>query len=162
MKHLFSINLLILSTFLFLHSGAMAQTADVQKKPVYDAELAKKLGADDMGMKSYIFVILKTGPNKISNKDTLNTLFAGHFANINNLAREGKLIVAGPMGNNDKNYRGIFILNVKTFDEAKVLLENDPTIKQKFFDVELYEWYGSAALPVYLETHSKIEKRQPK
>jgi uncharacterized protein YciI len=140
----------------------MAQTADVQKKPVYDAELAKKLGADDMGMKSYIFVILKTGPNKITNKDTLNTLFAGHFANINNLAREGKLIVAGPMGNNDKSYRGIFILNVKTFEEANALLENDPTIKQKFFDVELYEWYGSAALSVYLETHSKIEKRQPK
>ena len=162
MKHLFSINLLILSTFLFLHSGAMVQIADVQKKPVYDAELAKKLGADDMGMKSYIFVILKTGPNKITNKDTLNTLFAGHFANINKLANEGKLVVAGPMGKNDKSYRGIFILNVKTFEEANVLLDNDPTIKQKIFDVELYEWYGSAALPVYLETHSKIEKRQLK
>lgn len=162
MKHLFSINLLILSAFLFLHSGAMAQTADAQKKPVYDAELAKKLGADERGMKSYIFVILKTGPNKITNKDTLNTLFAGHFANINKLAKEGKLVVAGPMGNNDKSYRGIFILNVKTFEEANALLENDPTIKQKFFDVELYDWYGSAALPVYLETHSKIEKRQLK
>lgn len=162
MKHLLSINLLILSTFLFLHSGAMAQIADVQKKPVYDAELAKKLGADDLGMKSYIFVILKTGPSKITNKDTLNTLFAGHFANINKLAKEGKLVVAGPMEKNDKSYRGIFILNVKTFEEANVLLDNDPTIKQKIFDVELYEWYGSAALPVYLETHSKIEKRQLK
>ena len=162
MKHLFSINLLILSAFLFLHSGAMAQTADTQKKSVYDAELAKKLGADERGMKSYIFVILKTGPNKITNKDTLNTLFAGHFANINKLAKEGKLVVAGPMGNNDKSYRGIFILNVKTFEEANALLDNDPTIRQKIFDVELYDWYGSAALPVYLETHSKIEKRQPK
>jgi uncharacterized protein YciI len=162
MKHLFSINLLILSAFLFLHSGAMAQTADAQKKPAYDAELAKKLGADEMGMKSYIFVILKTGPNKITNKDTLNTLFAGHFANINKLAKEGKLVVAGPMGNNDKSYRGIFILNVKTFEEAMVLLDKDPTIKQIFFDVELYEWYGSAALPVYLETHYKIEKRAMK
>lgn len=162
MKQLFSINLIILSIFLLSHTGASAQNTDTPKKPAYDAELAKKLGADDMGMKSYIFVILKTGPNKITNKDTLNALFAGHFANINKLADEGKLVVAGPMGNNANNYRGIFILDVKTFEEANALLENDPTIKQKIFDVELYKWYGSAALPVYLETHSKIEKQQLK
>ena len=162
MKQIFSINLIILLIFLFLQTGASAQNADTPKKPVYDAELAKKLGADDMGMKSYIFVILKTGPNKITNKDTLNTLFAGHFANINKLADEGKLVVAGPMGNNANNYRGIFILDVKTLEEANALLENDPTVKQKIFDVELYKWYGSAALPVYLETHSKIEKQQLK
>ncbi len=28
---------------------------------VYDADLAKKLGADDNGMKKYVLVILKTG-----------------------------------------------------------------------------------------------------
>ncbi len=71
--------------------------------------------------------------------------------NINRLANMNKLVVAGPMEKNDHNYRGIFILNVKTTEEAKELLDTDPTIKNHIFEVELYEWYGSAALPMYIE-----------
>lgn len=46
-------------------SGSLfAQKVDdkVADKPKYDADLAKKLGADPYGMKNYVFVILKTGP----------------------------------------------------------------------------------------------------
>ena len=130
--------------------------------PSYDSTLAKTLGADDYGMKSYIFVILKTGPNKIEDRVILDSLFAGHMNNINRLASDGKLIVAGPMGKNYNQYRGIFILNVTTFEEASELLQNDPTIREKILEAELYNWYGSAALPVYLETHKKIEKNKIK
>jgi uncharacterized protein len=41
--------------------------------------------------------------------------------NISRLARLNKLVVAGPMEKNDHNYRGIFILNVKTPEEAREL-----------------------------------------
>ena len=34
-----------------------------QEKSSYDEELAKKLGADEYGMKTYVFCILKTGSN---------------------------------------------------------------------------------------------------
>ena len=63
------------------------------------------------------------------------------------------------MRKNPNNYRGIFILDVKTQDEAHQLLSTDPTIREKIFDVELYDWYGSAALPTYLPAHTKIEKK---
>jgi len=126
--------------------------------PGYDSLLAKKLGADDYGMKSYILVILKTGSNEINDKGLLDSLFTGHFANMNRMAGEGKLVVAGPLGENDELYRGIFILNVTTFEEANKLLQTDPTIKSKVFDTNLYEWYGSAALSEYLKIHDKIEK----
>jgi uncharacterized protein YciI len=69
-----------------------------------------------------------------------------------------KLIIAGPMGKNEKNYRGIFILNTKSIDEAKQLLETDPAVKSKILDAELYNWYGSAALTEYLPYHEKIQK----
>jgi len=49
---------------------------------------------------------------------------------------------------------------VTTFEQANELLQADPTIKESILDVELYNWYGSAALPVYIETHKKIEKRK--
>jgi len=39
-------------------TGATAQT----NNPNYDKALADSLGADDYGMKSYVFVILKSGP----------------------------------------------------------------------------------------------------
>jgi uncharacterized protein YciI len=126
----------------------------------YDSTLARKLGADDYGMKTYVLVILKTGPNKMEAGPERDKLFSGHMANINKLADEGKLVIAGPMGKNEKTYRGIFILNVKTTEEAKELLKDDPTIKEKIFDVELFEWYGSAAISEYLKVAKRIEKKQ--
>ena len=128
--------------------------------PIYDKTLADSLGADEYGMKSYIFVILKTGPNKIKDKSVSDSLFKGHIANINRLADAGKLVVAGPFGKNDKEYRGLFILNVQTTEEAQALLQTDPAIQQKVFAVELIRWYGSAALPMYLDFHKKIEKEK--
>lgn len=129
--------------------------------PKYDQSLATSLGADDYGMKSYVLVILKSGENKTTNKDTINLLFRGHMNNIQKLADQKKLVVAGPLGKNNNNYRGIFIFNVKTIAEAKELLITDPAVQQKLFDAELYEWYGSAALFEYLKAHEKIEKVKP-
>ena len=124
----------------------------------YDSALAKKLGADDYGMKMYVLVLLKTGPVKISDKKINDSLFAAHLQNIKRLVNEGKLSVAGPLQKNEKNYRGIFILNVKTIDEAKLLLQTDPTIKTQLLEAELYGWYGSAALSMYLPASEKVNK----
>jgi uncharacterized protein YciI len=127
--------------------------------PKYDKQLADSLGGDDYGMKSYVLVILKTGNATISDKAVTDSLFRGHMQNINRLADAGKLIVAGPLQKNEKTYRGIFILNVKTIDEAKELLITDPAVKANLLDSELFTWYGSAALPMYLQFHEKVEKK---
>ena len=125
--------------------------------PHYNKTLADSLGGDEYGMKMYVLVILKTGTATLDKKVT-DSLFGGHMANIGRLATEGKLVVAGPLKKNEKNYRGIFIFNVKTLDEAKELLVTDPAVKAKVLDAELFQWYGSAALPMYLPYHSKVEK----
>lgn len=129
--------------------------------PNYDAELAKKLNADDYGMKQYVFVILKTGTNTTADKDFTSECFKSHMENIHKLVEDKKLIVAGPMFKNDNSIRGIFILDVKTFEEANLLLENDKAIKEKILTAELYNWYGSAALSEYLESSDKIWKIKP-
>lgn len=150
-------SLLILSVFLISVCSAIAQT----NNPSYDSTLAKSLGADDYGMKKYILVILKIGDNKTGDKDFISSSFRGHLDNINKLVDEGKLIVAGPLSKNDKAYRGIFILTSVTQDEAVELLQTDPAIKEKLLDYELYDWYGSAALPEYLKISDKIWKVSP-
>ncbi|HVE60283.1 MAG TPA: YciI family protein [Chitinophagaceae bacterium] len=136
------------------------ESSSQTNNPKYDKTLADSLGGDDLGMKSYVLVILKTGTNKIDRKETVDSLFRGHMANIGRLAAEGKLIVAGPLKKNEKSYRGIFIFNVKTIEEAEALLKTDPVIKEKILDAELFQWYGSAALPEYLKSHEKIEKKK--
>lgn len=130
--------------------------------PKYDEALTKKLGGDEYGMKSYWLVILKTGTVTISNKDSVSRIFKGHLENIGRLAEERKIIVAGPLGKNDRQYRGIFILDqVKTAEEAKALLQTDPAVRSGLLEPEIYPWYGSAALPEYLEAADKIWKTRP-
>lgn len=129
--------------------------------PNYDARLSQQLGGDDYGMKGYMLVVLKTGPNQTTDAQFINQCFRGHLDNINRLADEGKLVVAGPLGQNDKTYRGIFILNVASIEEAELLLQTDPAIKEGLLDTEIYNWYGSAALPMYLDYSDKIWKQKP-
>lgn len=132
-----------------------AQTAN----PKYNKTLADSLGADDYGMKRYVLVMLKTGKGKAASKAEEDSLFSGHMANIGRLAGIGKLVVAGPLQKNDKSYRGIFILNTATVEEANALLATDPAVKAQLLEAELFGWYGSAALPMYLPFHDDVKKK---
>jgi len=125
----------------------------------FDPELAKRLGADERGMKMYVLCILKTGAKDAEIKgDERKKIFEGHFANIGRLADDGKLAVAGPFGKNDKSYRGLYIFNVATIEEAEKLVMLDPAVKAGVFVPDLTLWYGSAAMMVVNETHKRIEK----
>ncbi|MBL1122766.1 MAG: hypothetical protein HND39_01345 [Ignavibacteriota bacterium] len=109
-------------------------------------------------MKGYVFVMLKTGTNTTTDEEFIDSCFSGHLQNIKRLVKEDKLIVAGPLGKNENKYRGIFILDVSTIEEAEELIQTDPAINSKLLAADLYKWYGSAALPVYIETSDKIWK----
>lgn len=127
-------------------------------------KLADSLNADERGMKNYMLIILKTGPKdaEITDKTQRSELFKGHFSNMEAMEKAGKLKLAGPFATkNSLQYRGIFLLDVKTEDEAKTLLQNDPTIKSGIFEVEILPWYGSAAIPMHLKYHKMISKEKP-
>ncbi|WMN12634.1 hypothetical protein QYS49_34165 [Marivirga salinae] len=148
-------NLLLLCLFLVSPFLVLSQNSN------YDKNLADSLGADDYGMKSYTLVILKTGGGNIEDKARVDSLFRGHMENIGRLAEAGELIVAGPLGKNSNDYRGIYIFDDPDKGKVAELLQTDPAIKADLLAYNIYNWYGSAALPVYLETHSKIEKIKP-
>ena len=140
----------------FVCMGTGVMTAEER---AFDPELAKKLGADERGMKMYVLCILKTGPRDAEIQgEERKKIFAGHFANIGRLADEGKLAVAGPFGKNDKAYRGLYIFNVATIEEAEKLVMLDPAVQAGVFVPDLTLWYGSAAMMVVNDTHKRIEK----
>lgn len=160
MKHIFTLTLLVLTNLAFGQINSDKDT--LTSNPNYNKALADKLGGDDYGMKSYFLVILKTGTNTTADQELINISFRGHMDNINRLVKEGKLIVAGPLGKNENNYRGIFILNnLKSIEEAKELLQTDLAIKNGLLDYEIFNWYGSAALPEYLPFSDKVWKLKP-
>lgn len=151
----FTIGLLTLSSFA---QGDTKSAAPANSK--YDAELAKKVGADEYGMRKYVIAFLKTGPKDAEVKgDARTALFKAHLENINRLASEGKLAIAGPFADPEKKFRGLFIFAVPTVEEAKALAETDPTVKAGVLVVEYVPWYGSASLMLTNEFHDKVSKK---
>lgn len=150
---------------LFGISAALAQgsnppagPAAAPAAPAFDAELAQRTGADDYGMKRYVLVILKTarplpaGPER-------DEMFKGHFANMNRLAAEGKLAVAGPLDGVD-GWRGLFVLAVPEIDEARQLVATDPVIIKGEMVAEYHKYYGSAALMLVNDGHARVAKKK--
>ncbi|MCH8128091.1 hypothetical protein IIC38_19400 [candidate division KSB1 bacterium] len=124
---------------------------------VFDQELASKLGADEYGMRKYVLAFLKAGPNRDQDSLTAAKLQQAHMENIRRLADEGKLTLAGPFLDGGE-FRGIYIFDVETVEEAKKLTETDPAIKAGRLIMELHPWYGSAALKQVNDIHNKIAK----
>lgn len=147
-KTLFLLLLLSFGTTLFSQETGLT----------YDEKLAKSLNADDRGMKNYVFCLLKTGSNTTATKEETQKLFQGHMDNIGRLAKEGKLVVAGPFMKNERNYRGIYIFNASSIEEAKEFVSTDPAVQSNLLEAELTLWYGSAALQETLKIHEKIAK----
>lgn len=65
-------------------------------------------------------------------KDESDKLMEGHMANIERLAKEGKLVVAGPF----EGGGGIFVLKTNSVEEAKGWLANDPGVKAERWRME--------------------------
>src|ERR1700755_2179765 len=106
--------LFFLTAILLILAGAAMNTFaqnTVKSADTYDADAARRTGADDYGMHGYIFAILREGKAKRPEAKELEKLQAGHLKNIMRLGDEGKLVLAGPFMD-DGEMRGIFIFNV--------------------------------------------------
>jgi uncharacterized protein YciI len=147
--------LAMLTAMLALAQASFAQDAPPRE---YDEALAQSLGADEHGMRRYVLVILKTGPNRIPDGPEREEMFRGHFANMQRLADEGKLALAGPLDGVD-GWRGLFVLAVPDLEEAKKLAATDPVIIKGEMVAEYHKYYGSAALMMVRDAHKRIGKK---
>ena len=88
-------------------------------------------------LSSYSFVFLNKKSDTLqSSKEDVDKLMEGHMANIERLAKERKLITAGPF----EGGGGIFILNTTSIDEAKAWVNTDPAVKANRWNIEIYPY----------------------
>ena len=99
-------------------------------------------------MRTYVLGLLKKGPDSgQGTNEEIEKVQAGHMANIRKMAAAGKLLVAGPIGDDDE-LRGIFIFDAGTPDEVRAMAEEDPAVQQGRLILELHPWYAAAGLKV--------------
>lgn len=82
-------------------------------------------------------------------KPELDKLMEGHMANITAMAKDGRLLVAGPFDGGG----GMFILNTNSVDSVKHWLANDPGVKAERWRLEY--------LPVIFRTGKACVAKEP-
>jgi len=113
----------------------------------------------DSNAHRYAFVVLRSGPESAKKTpEERKTVQAGHMANINRLAEEGVLLVAGPFGlpNPDPTRRGIFIFDVSDLERARTLTSTDPAVQAGVFAMDLYPLETTADLHVPQAADRKV------
>ncbi len=122
--------------------AAVAANADAQteaKKRINPAEIVAK-------MSTYVVGLLYKGPNWTAEKTpAIDSLQAGHMANIQKMAEMGKLKAAGPMGDTGQ-LRGIFVFRADSIAEVKPQAEADPAVKAGRLKIDYYVWWGQKGI----------------
>jgi len=91
-------------------------------------------------MKRYWLVLLQKGPNRNQDSMSAEKIQAAHMANINRLAKEGKLIMAGPIGVED-DLRGIFLMNCADSIEVENFVRTDSAVLTGRLIMKYYPWW---------------------
>lgn len=108
-----------------------------------------------------VWVYLKTGPRSAAQTpESSQEVFKGHMSNMKRLAAERKLLIAGPFDHpKDSTWRGIFLFDVATVDDAKALVATDPGVIAEVFATELHPVIASAALRDAYENEQRLLAR---
>lgn len=82
----------------------------------------------------FTFVFLNNKADKaVLPKEEVDKIMEGHMANINKMAKEGKLMAAGPF----EGGGGIFIFNSTSVEEVKGWINDDPGVKAQRWNIEV-------------------------
>jgi len=114
---------------------------------------APKPAAPPPNLEAYQLVILQRPEHpREYPQDKLEEIQQAHLAHLRELAKAGKLLVAGPLDDQpDPRMRGIEIFRVGSLEEAKRLAGEDPAVKAGRLEPVVMTWYtekGALAFPI--------------
>ena len=100
---------------------------------VRSEDKAPPTGSPPVEFDRYTLVILRTDKDWPKDKATREALFRQHQGHLQAMARAGKLVVAGPLGDqDDKTARGIGLWRT-SLEETRRLSSEDPAVKSGVF-----------------------------
>lgn len=124
--------LVFLNLFLvFVASSAIAQR-----------EFKMPEGDTTYVMKRYVFMLLNEGPKRDHDSLTATKIQEGHMKHINEMAKTGKLAIAGPFQDGGK-YRGILIFDVDSISEAIRMESTDPAVVSGRLQMQAIYWWAA-------------------
>jgi uncharacterized protein len=142
---------------LLLLAGPLA-AQESTLSPAFDAEMAARLRADAYGMATYYAAFLQPGPHRDQEEATVMAIQKGHMDHIRAMSESGKLVLAGPFLDGS-TFRGIFILDVASAEEARALCDADPAVQSGRLQALIIPWYGTAALREVPDIHRRIQEK---
>ncbi len=131
----------LLISILFL----LVACEEKEASPGSSADTSTARSADTMvygDMKQYWLVFLKKGPNRSQDSAARALIQEKHLANIDRLAKEKIIIMAGPMGYSTPNdLQGIFIMDAKDSATAASYVQTDTAVITGRLKFEIHPWW---------------------
>jgi uncharacterized protein YciI len=115
-------------------------TAAIDKSTHGNTHISLSDSTPALEMKQYWLVLLKKGPNRNHSQAAANKIQAAHMANITRLHQQGKIIMAGPIGN-EQDLRGIFIMDGKDSSEIASYVATDSAVITGRLRFEILPWW---------------------
>jgi uncharacterized protein len=133
---------------LTLFAAAWLFASNTKGQPAQEPPKMPDVGPGGFEMTTYYVGFLYRGP-KGTPETTPETeaLQKAHLANIQKMAAEGKLLVAGPFLDGG-DLRGIYIFRTATMEEAQALAATDPAVKAGRLRLEFHPWFAAKNITV--------------
>jgi uncharacterized protein YciI len=93
-------------------------------------------------MKRYVFMLLNEGPKRDHDSVTVAKIQEGHMKHLNEMAKTGKLAIAGPFENGGK-HRGILIFDVDSISQAIRMESTDPAVVSGRLEMQAIYWWAA-------------------
>jgi uncharacterized protein len=92
--------------------------------------------------KQYLYRIIPTRTNMLAEGLTPHEseTMAKHFVYLQQLTRDGILILAGRTLNTDEDSFGITVIKANSEEDARTIMNNDPAVKQGVVHAKLFPY----------------------
>jgi len=137
---------IVIATIVACNDKKPLRSSEEKSTEKYD--LSKDTSVYSGEMKRYWLVLLQKGPNRSQDSISAEKIQAAHMANINRLAKEGKLIMAGPIGIED-DLRGIFLMNCADSSEVENFVKTDSAVITGRLIMKYYPWWTAKGKYVF-------------
>lgn len=135
----------LVASLLFVFSGCVhaQQRPAVAAQGEPSASSSAKPAPEKFEFEKYELVLLMRAPKRVDPPPPdIMELQKAHLAHLTKMSELGKMVIAGPLGDQaDPSYRGVCLYRVGSLEEARRLAESDPMVQAGWLKVEVMTWY---------------------